>query len=118
MPVPSFLQRSGSGPLAQPWVLPDGTGFFATAKSADGFSPDVSVPTPAGPWTTDPNWAADTTAPNVSAYGAFTRFTNGANPMIAYSVNTSFDNPAPPLSIYNYGPKFVAPAISLPPPAP
>jgi hypothetical protein len=117
--VPSYLTHAGSGPLAQPWVLPYGTGFLATAKSADVFSPDISVftaPTPAGPWTLF-DQVANTTAPNLVAYGAFSRAPD-SNPMVVYSINTTFDNPAPPQSIYNYGPKFVTPAAGSLPPVP
>jgi hypothetical protein len=120
--VPPILPQlgSGEGPAAQPWVVPYGSEFLATSKSADAFSNDVSIytaPTPAGPWTYAEQ-VADTSASDVQAYGAFLRNATSANPNVVYSVNTTFDSSPPPASIYNYGARFVPPSATLPPPPP
>jgi hypothetical protein len=128
----STLGASGlpdEAPAATPWVLPSSNGsgstaYFATAKSADVFSSDVSVftaPDPWGPFTyvdqvasTPPNAAA----PDVVAYGAFSlNPTSSTDPMIVYSTNVNpFAPPSqqPAYTIQDYGPNFVAPTTSLP----
>ncbi len=119
--LPYFLSGlHGTGPAAQPWVVPYGSGYLATSKSADAFSDDVSVYTassPAGPWTYAEQ-IANTNAPDLQAYGAFLLAPTSASPVVVYSVNTSLDQPAPATSIYNYGAKYVAPSATLPAPPP
>jgi hypothetical protein len=110
---------SGTGPDAQPWVTPYGTGFLATAKMADVFSSDVSVstgPTPAGPWTYANPIATTAVPPGIDTYGAYSLSTTASNPILAYSSNvaSALFGPPAPLTISNYGPHFFAPSPPLP----
>jgi hypothetical protein len=106
----------GNGPAAQPSVVPYKSEFLATSKASDPFSADVSIytaPNANGPWI-NAGQIADTTAPNVQAYGAFLLGATSPNPIVVYSVNTTFDTTPPPQSISNYGARFVSPSAPLP----
>ena len=107
--LPAF--GAGSGPVAQPWVVPYKSGYLATAEPVDAFSDQIwgfTGPTPAGPWTYQ---GAIAPAPqNLPSYGASTRFNlpGTTDPVIIYSVNNDVFTSAP-TSISLYGPRFTAP---------
>lgn len=123
MPPLDTAFGTGTGPDAQPWVTPYGSGFLATAKMADVFSSDVSVstaPTPAGPWTYANPIATTAVPPGMDTYGAYTLSTSASNPIAAYSSNvaSALFGPPAPLTISSYGPHFFVPSPPLPPPPP
>lgn len=122
VPPVLYTLGSGTGPFAQPEVVPYGTGFLSTSKTADAFSDDVSMftaPTPEGPWTYAGK-VADTSAStqqNEVSYGGLSFAVPGGG-VVAYSTNASpFASNPPPLSLSVYGPHFTDPIPgSVPPP--